>query len=126
METELTVEDRQLLQRLEEELWREEARFDVSRMEEIIAEDFFEFGRSGRIYQRADTLAVPLTPIKAVIPLPDFDVRLLSQGVAQVTYNSVVTYGENIEKARRSSIWTRSSGGWKLRFHQGTPFSNDD
>ena len=47
METELTAEDRQLLQRLEEELWRAETRFDVSRMEEIIAEDFFEFGRSG-------------------------------------------------------------------------------
>ena len=126
METELTAEDRQLLQRLEEELWREETRFDVSRMEEVIAEDFLEFGRSGRIYQRADTLAVPSTPIEAVIPLPDFDARLLAEGVAQVTHNSVVTYGENIEKARRSSIWTRSSSGWKLRFHQGTPFSSDD
>ena len=50
METELTAEDLQLLQCLEEELWREETRFDVSRMEEVIAEDFFEFGRSGRIY----------------------------------------------------------------------------
>ena len=122
MGTELTTEDRQLLQRLEEELWREETRFDVSRMEEVIAEDFLEFGRSGRIYQSADTLAVPSTPIKAVIPLPDFDARLLSEGIAQVTYNSVVTYGENIEEARRSSIWTWSFGGWKLRFHQGTPF----
>ena len=46
METELTAEDRELLQRLEEELWREETRFDLSRMEEVIAEDFFEFGRS--------------------------------------------------------------------------------
>ena len=35
-----------VLQRLEEELWREETRFDLSRMEEVIAEDFFEFGRS--------------------------------------------------------------------------------
>ena len=30
METELTAEDRELLQRLEEELWREETRFDLS------------------------------------------------------------------------------------------------
>lgn len=126
METELTAEDRQLLQHLEEELWREETRFDSSRMEKVIAEDFFEFGRSGRIYQRTDTLSVPSIPIEAVIPLPAFDVRLLCKDVAQVTYNSVVTYGENIEEARRSSIWTRSSGGWKLRFHQGTPFSSDD
>lgn len=36
--------------------------------------------------------------------------------------NSVVKYDGVVEKARRSSIWTRSSQGWVLRFHQGTPF----
>ena len=94
MEPELTAEDRQLLQRLEEELWRTETRFDLSRMEEIIAKDFFEFGRSGRIYQRADTLSVPSTPIRSGDSTSDFDARLLDEGVAQVTYHSVVTYGE--------------------------------
>jgi hypothetical protein len=121
---ELSVEEREQLQRLEEELWREETRFDSAYMERVIAADFFEFGRSGRVYQRSDTLSAPRQPIAAVIPLSDFKARLLSQDVAQVTYNSQVTYNGVVEKARRSSIWSRTADGWGLRFHQGTPYDN--
>jgi len=73
---ELSKQDRDTLERLEEELWREETRFDKKRMSEVIAPDFFEFGRSGRIYKREDTLAFPRQPIDAVFPLPDFRTRL--------------------------------------------------
>lgn len=124
----ISVEDRELLKRLEEELWREETRFDIARMEQVMAEDFFEFGKSGRVYRISDTLSIAPQAIEAVIPLPNFEARLLSENVAQVTYDSIVTYDGTLEKARRSSIWTRCSSsaqGWVLRFHQGTPFSDD-
>jgi hypothetical protein len=114
-----------MLEQLESELWREEARFDIDRMKEVIAEDFFEFGRSGRFYTRENILSTPRQPIEAVFPLPDFRARLLSKGVAQVTYNSSVTYDGVVENARRSSIWSRASSGWVLRFHQGTPIPGD-
>lgn len=118
----LTAEELATLRRLEEELWREETRFDRARMEELLAADFMEFGRSGRVYSRADTLAVPRRPIDIVLPLPEFRARLLAPDVAQVTYNSVVMYDSEVEYGRRSSIWTRSPVGWQLRFHQGTAF----
>lgn len=120
----LSPEDRKLLQHLEEDLWLEETRFDRPSMERVFAEDFFEFGRSGRIYQREDTLSLPRQPINAVIPLPDFDARLLSADIVQVTYNSQVTYDGVVEKGRRSSIWQRTTSGWVLRFHQGTPYND--
>ena len=122
---ELSREDRALIERLEEELWREETRFDPSRMHEVMAPDFIEFGRSGRVYRREDVLAVLRGPIEAQFPLPDFQVRLLTPDVAQATYNSAVKLGGVYQYARRSSIWSRSSSGWVLRFHQGTPFAND-
>jgi hypothetical protein len=118
----LTNDEREVLRKLEEELWREETRFDQQRMDEIIAEDFFEFGMSGRFYRREDTLAIARQPIDAVLPLPDFQARLLAPDVAQVTYNSAVTYDGDVYHARRSSIWSRTEAGWKLRFHQGTRF----
>lgn len=93
---ELSKEDHDALERLEEELWREETRFDSKRMNDIIAPDFFEFGRSGCIYKRADTLAAPKRPMRAVFPLPDFGARLLDQDIAQVTYNSTVTYDRGV------------------------------
>jgi hypothetical protein len=121
----ISRKDRETLERLEEELWREETRFDKQRMEEILAADFFEFGRSGRVYQRQDTLAAPRQAIAAILPLPEFQVRLLDEKIAQVTYNSAVTYDGVVEYARRSSIWSRTSRGWVLRFHQGTPCNTD-
>lgn len=123
MAVEITAEERKQLRRLEESLWREETRFDPDYMERVLADDFFEFGRSGRTYQRSEILSVPAQPIQAVIPLPNFHVRLLSEDVAQVTYNSHVTNEGVVEKGRRCSIWSRSPGGWVLRFHQGTPYS---
>jgi hypothetical protein len=117
----LSQRDRDTLQRLEEELWREETRFDIGRMEQLLAPDFVEFGRSGRVYRREDTLAVPRGPIDAVLPLPGFRVRSLSPEIAQVTYDSAVTYGGVVQHARRSSIWSRAAAGRVLRFHQGTP-----
>lgn len=124
MTLQLTQADRDLLQRLEEDLWREETRFDSPYMEQLFAEDFFEIGRSGRVYRREDTLSHPRVPIEAVLPLPDFDVRLLSEDIAQVTYNSAVTYDGVLQKGRRSSIWSRASNGWVIRFHQGTPYDD--
>ncbi len=120
----LSKEDREQLQRLEEELWIEETRFDFEYMDRVLAEDFIEFGRSGRTYRREDTIAVPRQPIEAVFPLPDFSARLLSEDIAQVTYNSHVTYDGVLEKGRRSSIWFRSPDGWILKFHQGTPYDD--
>src|SRR5215470_8739108 len=95
--------DRDTLERLEEELWRAETRYDERRTREVIARDFLEFGRSGRVYRLEDTLAVSRSRIDAVLPLPDFRVRLLHPDVAQVTYNSAVTYDGVVQRARRSS-----------------------
>ena len=119
--SELGPDELETLRALEEELWREVTRFDPRRMNALLAADFFEFGRSGRRYRREDTLAVAPQAIEAVLPLPNFRARLLSPGVAQVTYDSSVTQDGVVLHARRSSLWSRTASGWELRFHQGTP-----
>jgi hypothetical protein len=118
----LAIEDRTTLDRLEESLWRDETRFDYKFMDEVVGQDFFEFGRSGRIYERADTLSAPRQPIDAILPLPNLKIRLLNQDTAQVTYDSIVKRIGVVDYGRRSSIWTRTEKGWGLRFHQGTPY----
>jgi hypothetical protein len=119
----LTKEDLDTIRRLEECLWIGETRFDNALMDKVFAADFFEFGRSGRTYARAEMFFDPHSAevIDATIPLPEFHARHLSEDVVQVTYVSEVRYGENIERANRSSIWSREGAGWQLRFHQGTP-----
>lgn len=109
------------LRSLEESLWRAETRFDRGYMERLLHEDFVEFGRSGRVYDRAAILALPRGPIDAELPLPGLRIALVADDVALVTYTSRVADGASIAVGNRSSLWVRSAGGWKLRFHQGTP-----
>jgi hypothetical protein len=122
---ELSIADRATLERFEESLWREDTRFDHKFMDEVVAQDFFEFGRSGRIHERADTLSAGSAgrqPIDAVLPLPNLKIRLLNEDTAQVTYDSAVECNGVVEYGRRSSIWSKTERGWVLRFHQGTPY----
>lgn len=88
--TALKTGDIEMLQRLEEDLWREDTRSDIVYMKQLIAEDFIEFVRSGRTYDRESILTVQSQPIGAVIPFPDFKVRALSDSVVQVTYDSYI------------------------------------
>jgi hypothetical protein len=118
----LSEEDRAILTRLEEDMWREVTRFDQTFQEQQFATDFFEFGRSGRVYTRDQIIQLDSQPIHAVLPLPNLAIRLLDQNTAQVTYNSQVEYDSIVEHARRSSIWSRTESGWVIRFHQGTPY----
>ena len=111
------------LRRLETSLWQAESRFDDARMNQLFAADFVEFGRSGRTYTREEMLLAGkgYSEINATLPLRDFRARLLSDDIAQVMYISEVRYGDQIETANRSSIWSRQDTDWILRFHQGKP-----
>lgn len=111
------ADTQQQLIELEWALWRTETRFDAAFMERTLAHDFAEFGRSGRVYARADTLAVPRQPIDA--KLRGFQLSMLADDVALLTYVSEVRH-EQLDAANRSSVWVRRNGRWQLRFHQGT------
>jgi hypothetical protein len=124
LNTSLSESDLTTLHRLEKELWIAATRYDPTYMNVVFAPDFFEFGRSGRVWSRQELLLKEGRAIVAVHPLPNFVARSLTWDVAQVTYESHVTYDGTVEYARRSSIWSRADTavGWRLRFHQGTPF----
>jgi hypothetical protein len=115
----LTAADTERLRELEVSLWRAATRFDGAYMERVLAPDFVEFGRSGRVYARADTLAVPAQDIDAT--LTDMAFRAIAPGVALVTYRTHVREGEELLVGNRASLWSRTDGEWRLRFHQGTP-----
>lgn len=116
-------EDLDVLTKLEESLWVDETRFNKEYMESILASDFFEFGRSGRIYEREHTINVSRESINAKLPLKNFAVQGVTKEVFLVTYVSEVQYGE-LELANRSSLWVKTADGFKLKFHQGTAVKN--
>lgn len=106
---------------LEQALWHADTRYDPAFQQRHFAADFFEFGRSGNIYPRADCIMQSGPPIQA--NLLNMQLRELAEGLIQLVYDSVVTGTDGrLQYAHRSSLWSRQDDVWVLRFHQGTPY----
>ena len=110
------------LKTLEESLWIESTRFDPAYMDAVLHPDFFEFGRGGKVFSRQQIMDIPAGEIDATIPFDEFAVHPLDDNCAMVTYISEERYA-GLSRANRCSIWLKTSDGWKLRFHQGTPIA---
>jgi hypothetical protein len=123
---EISDHERAELTELEEAMWRAETRYDPVFQSNRFATDFVEFGRSGRVYTRSQTIQADPAPgpIYAQLPLDQLHMRCLAPGTVLITYNSHVQMGSTVAHARRSSIWSRCNGQWVMRFHQGTPYTH--
>jgi hypothetical protein len=88
-----------------------------------LAADFFEFGRSGVVWNRQQTIEALAQEPLMERSIRDFTTRLLSEGVVLVTYRSVLRDPVNSKEwhAMRSSVWKLIDGRWQITFHQGTP-----
>jgi len=113
---------------LEQSLLDPKTRADSDSVAELLADDFVEFGSSGRIWSRAMTvsqLAGEQADASVQRLVSNRDVRLLSEDVALVTY-ALSRQSPQLADVRtlRSSVWTRVQGKWRMTFHQGTVVSS--
>lgn len=94
-------------------------RRDRARVEQLLHPEFFEFGVSGRRWDRASTLAMLADEPDGDGPVAEVDridgVRL-ADDVVHLTYTS---RGPD-RTVHRSVLWRRVDGRWLLYFHQGT------
>ncbi|PLR66983.1 nuclear transport factor 2 family protein [Bacillus sp. UMB0893] len=97
--------------------------YDYQELNDLLANDFLEFGSSGNSYdKKAQLYAVSnrtTTNNSIQFTVTDFNIKLLASYVLLATYR---TYRHNDSKlALRSSIWKLNEGKWQMIFHQGTP-----
>lgn len=109
------------LHALELELLNIATRKNAERVSSLLTETFREFGSSGRVYSKADILVALEREASVSISLTDFEVVLLAEGVALVTYQSQKEHpGGPPMIVLRSSVWIEDGDGWRMTFHQGT------
>ncbi|KAF1008258.1 MAG: hypothetical protein GAK28_01238 [Luteibacter sp.] len=109
---------------LETKLHQPSTRGDRQRLAALLHDDFREIGRSGLTYDRDQVLdALPREASPDAIHGDAFQLSLLADGLALLTYRSVRTDAQGITGSHtlRSSLWQRDTLGWRMRFHQGTP-----
>ncbi|NYF80654.1 DUF4440 domain-containing protein [Granulicella arctica] len=109
------------LRQLEEQLFEPSTRRNPEALASLLADDFREFGSSGRIFTRQQIIDELATESSRRITLTDFHCQLLSPNIALVTYRSQrITDTEPPVEALRSSLWIERDNRWQVLFHQGT------
>lgn len=101
---------------LEKKLLHSSFRRNKTVLEDMLHPDFFEFGASGKKWDRATTIESLIELESTEHAASNFVVHRISENAALVTYIT----DANGQKALRSSIWKKSGDTWKIFFHQGT------
>lgn len=104
------------LKKLEESHTSIEVRVSREKLDELLADEFFEIGSSGSMYDKKECLdtGVVLTEMS----LHNYEIYPLAQDVVLATYFIVDTTRNR--NTYRSSIWKFIDERWQLYFHQGT------
>jgi hypothetical protein len=113
-----------LLRELEERLLQPDVRKSAKDVMDLLADEFIEFGSSGRIFDKQQTInSLQNEPIESLTKrsITEFKTLVLAIGVILVTYRIVKHIsGEQPVHSLRSSIWKLNNERWKMIFHQGT------
>jgi hypothetical protein len=111
------------LRSLEKRLLDSAVRRDSEQISTLLADDFVEFGSSGRTFDKAQVLEYlrdELPQEEALIR--NFVAKPLCSTVFLVTYRATRRDASRAHRSDswRCSIWVKRDGRWQLQFHQGT------
>lgn len=104
------------IKKLEESHIQPDVRESVAKLDAVLADEFFEIGSSGYLYDKKECLETGV--VLSDMSLHSFELYPLAEGVVLTTYFVVDTTRNR--NTYRSSIWKLIDGRWQLYFHQGT------
>ncbi|MAM11142.1 MAG: DUF4440 domain-containing protein [Rhizobiaceae bacterium] len=113
------------LKALEALLHQPEIRRDAAKAAALLADDFMEFGSSGKCLDKPAILAMLQAEGEReyAVESDGYMLFVISEDAALLTYRSFhrLPDGRAVRHVNRSSLWQEIEGNWRLRFHQGTP-----
>lgn len=93
-----------------------DTRKNINKLNKLIAEEFIEFGSSGKVYTKSAILQhLPIASHRE-FKVSRFNTVELAVNCVLVIYQ----LQEKDGKSLRSSIWKKFDSDWKMIFHQGT------
>ncbi|MEI6352921.1 MAG: DUF4440 domain-containing protein [Candidatus Nomurabacteria bacterium] len=107
---------------LEISLLNPEVRSSTEILNNLLVDDFKEFGSSGLIYNKQDVLErLPSDINKTEYTVSDFEIKILSEDIIMTNFKTekVVNDTESFSSLR-TSLWRKEGESWKIFFHQGT------
>ena len=110
---------------LETSLLKPEIRSSTRDLDILLADDFMEFGSSGKVYDKKMILDrlpkdTEISSIQFIVS--DFQIKELSENVVLATFKTDKISTDNSSViSLRASIWKKINGNWQMVYHQGTP-----
>lgn len=101
---------------LEKKLLAVGADCDRDCIESLLAEDFREFGTTGKVWDRASM-------VRELVRIPARRHRLSDVHCTPITHDQALLHYRTVVNGReslRSSLWVHRDGRWQMQFHQGT------
>ncbi len=110
------------IKELEFSLLKPEVRSSREALNELLTEDFIEFGSSGEKYTKADILErLPNIIENVEYKVSDFTVDTPSDDIAIARYKTEkIINGKDKVISERSSHWRKTDKGWQMFFHEAT------
>jgi hypothetical protein len=115
-----------LILQLEESLLQADIHNSEKEVSALLADEFIEFGSSGRVYDKQQAIESLQNEPKEAMPqrvIADFNVSVLAAGIILVTYRLLNISSDSSMDSLRSSIWELIGDRWQIVFHQGTPIN---
>ncbi len=112
------------LRALEQQLLQPGFRCNRTAVAALLADDFREFGSSGRVWNKQQILNRLETEPPFQAEMNDFQATELVSEVVLVTYIVAIQLSDSgTRTSLRSSIWIKHDDRWQITFHQGTLIS---
>jgi hypothetical protein len=110
------------LRDLELELLQPGVRRSPQLLSNLMADEFREFGSSGRIFTKDQIIDALRTESPVQISISNFRAETIGESAALVTYQAARRDDANDRDiiSLRSSLWVIRDGRWQILFHQGT------
>lgn len=111
---------KELIYKLETDLLKPEVRMSIEKLNELIADDFIEYGSSGLIYDKNIILERLPKGNSSTYSLSDFEVVVLSEDIVQTRFKTNRVNLDGTETlSLRTSLWRNTNNNWQIFFHQG-------
>jgi hypothetical protein len=108
------------IKNLEELLLNPHIRRSIPDLSKILAEDFIEFGSSGRVFTKKEIIKSLQAETNLKLSLTNFKLKELDGYYFLATYKSLREENGKKFYALRSSIWMKKNERYQMIFHQGT------
>lgn len=115
---------KQELVTLELKLQQEDVRSDKKQLAQLVHDNYLEFGRSGKVWKKADLLVSDQKIPQLHIQSSEFSVQKVGERSYLVSY--LTTEKETGKQTNRRSPWVKEENAWQLLFHEGNDFNEGD